>query len=113
MHEISVMQSTMEIAIEHAKAKNAQKIHRLHMRVGALSGVVPDSLEFAFPIVAQGTMAEGAELEIEFVPALCQCTSCGSQFEPKDFFYECPNCKALTVDLVHGKELELAFLEVS
>ena len=113
MHEISVMQSTIEIAIEHAQARSAEKIHRIHMRVGALAGVVIDALEFAFPIVAQGTMAEGATLEIEFVPALCRCSTCGSEFEPKDFFYECPNCQALTVDLLHGKELDLAFLEVS
>ncbi len=107
------MQSAIEIAIESAKAQNATQIHRINMRIGALAGVVPDSLEFAFPIVCQGTMAEGATLEIEYVPALCRCSSCASEFEPKDFFYECPNCKALTVDLLHGKELDLAFLEVS
>lgn len=113
MHEISVMQSAMEIAVEHAKAQNAQQIHRVKMRVGALSGVVPDALEFAFDIVAQGTMAEGATLEIEHVPAVCRCTQCGSEFEPKDFFYECPRCGSLHVDLKHGKELDLASLEVS
>ena len=113
MHEISVMQSAIELAVENAKAQGAQQIHRVNMRVGALAGVVPDSLEFAFPIVCQGTMAEGATLEIEFIPALCRCSSCKSEFEPKDFFYECPNCKALTVDLLRGKELELAYLEVS
>ncbi len=113
MHEVSVMQSAMEIAFDYAKAQNAQQIHRVNMRVGALAGVVPDALEFAFDIVVQGTMAEGAKLEIEFVPALCQCTACGSEFEPKDFFYECPNCKSLAVELKRGKELELAYLEVS
>ncbi len=113
MHEISVIQSAMEIAVESAKAQGAQQIHRVNMRVGALAGVVPDSLQFAFPIVAKGTIAEGATLEIEFVPAQCHCASCNSDFEPKDFFYACPNCGALTVDLLHGKELELAYLEVS
>lgn len=113
MHEISVMQSAMEIALEHANAQNARQIHRVKMRVGALSGVVPDSLEFAFDIVTQQTIAEGAKLEIEFVPALCRCTACGSEFEPKDFFYECPNCKSLAVELKQGKELELSYLEVS
>ncbi|MCL5996977.1 MAG: hydrogenase maturation nickel metallochaperone HypA [Chloroflexi bacterium] len=113
MHEISVMQSAMEIAVEHAKAQGAQQIHRVKMRVGALSGVVPDALEFAFDVVAQGTMAEGATLEIEHVPALCHCPNCGSEFEPKDFFYECPQCGSLHVDLKQGRELDLAYLEVS
>jgi hydrogenase nickel incorporation protein HypA/HybF len=113
MHEISVMQSAMEIALEHANAQHAQQIHRVKMRVGALAGVVPDSLEFAFDVVTQKTIAEGATLEIEFVPALCRCADCGSEFEPKDFFYECPNCKSLAVELKQGKELELSYLEVS
>jgi hydrogenase nickel incorporation protein HypA/HybF len=113
MHEISVMQSAIEIAVEQAKAQGAQQIHRVNMRVGTLAGVIPDSLEFAFDIVTQGTMAEGAKLEIEHIPAQCHCTQCGSDFEPKDFFYECPNCGSLNVELLHGKELELAYLEVS
>jgi hydrogenase nickel incorporation protein HypA/HybF len=113
MHEVSVMQSAMEIAVDHAKAQGAQQIHRVVMRVGTLAGVVPDSLLFAFDIVAQGTMAEGGALEIETVQALCHCTNCGSEFEPKDFFYECPNCGSLAVELKKGKELELAYLEVS
>ncbi len=113
MHEVSVMQSAMEIAEEHARAQGAQQIHRLVMRVGTLAGVVPDSLLFAFDIVAKGTMAEGGTLEIENVQALCRCTACGSEFEPKDFFYECPNCGSLAVELERGKELELSYLEVS
>ncbi len=113
MHEVSVMQSAMEIAEEHAKAQGAQQIHRVVMRVGTLAGVVPDSLMFAFDIVTKGTMAEGGKLEIETVQALCHCTACGSEFEPKDFFYECPRCGSLAVELKKGKELELAYLEVS
>lgn len=107
------MQSAMEIAVESAKAQGAVQIHRVVMRVGTLAGVVPDSLMFAFDIVTQGSMAEGATLEIETVPSLCHCVDCGKEFEPKDFFYECPNCGSLSVELKRGKELELAYLEVS
>ena len=113
MHEISVMQSAMEIAIQHAQAQNAKQIHRVVMRVGTLAGVVPDSLMFAFDVVAQGTLAEGATLEIETVQALCVCGDCSAEFEPKDFFYQCPQCSSIKVTLKHGKELDLSYLEVS
>ena len=113
MHEVSVMESAIEIAVEQAKAQNAQQIHRIGMRVGALSSVVPDALEFAFDIVTKGTMAEGATLEIEQVPALCYCPACKIEFEPESFFYECPQCHQPTAEIRRGKELELSFLEVS
>ena len=113
MHEVSVMQSAMEIAVEHAKAQGAQHIHRIVMRVGTLAGVVPASLLFAFDIVAQGTLAEGGCLEIETVPAICRCTTCNREFEPADFFYQCPSCGSLNVELIKGKELEISYLEVS
>ena len=113
MHEVSVMQSALDIAIDHAKQQNATRIHRISMRVGALSSVVPDSLEFAFEVVTQGTIAEGAKLEIERVAAVCYCPACQIEFEPKDVFYVCPQCGSLNVEVRKGRELELAYLEVS
>ncbi|MCS7060887.1 MAG: hydrogenase maturation nickel metallochaperone HypA [Thermoflexales bacterium] len=113
MHEVSVMQSALEIALEHMRRQNAARIHRIHMRVGALSSVVPEALEFAFDVVTHGTPAEGATLEIERVPAVCRCPACQIEFEPDGYFYECPQCGSLNVEIRRGRELELAFLEVS
>jgi len=107
------MQNALEIAVEHAKRQNATRIHRIHMRVGALSSVVPEALAFAFDVVTQGTPAEGARLEIERVPARCFCPACQLEFEPDGLFYECPQCGSLNVEIRAGRELELAFLEVS
>ena len=68
MHEVSLMQDTVIIATRQAREAGAQRIHRVAMKVGALSGAVPETLEFAFEIVAKGTIAEGATLDIERVP---------------------------------------------
>jgi len=76
VHEVSLMQDTVIIAVKQAREAGAQRIHRVMMRVGALSGAVPETLEFAFEIVAKGTMAEGALLEIEKVPVVCYCSAC-------------------------------------
>lgn len=65
MHETRLCLSLIELAEEHCVAAGAARIASLRLRVGALSGVVPEALASAFPICAHGTRAEGAVLEIE------------------------------------------------
>ncbi len=113
MHEVSLMEQTLELALEYAHQQHAQKILRLKMRLGAMSGVVPEALEFAFDIVTRGTIAEGAKLEIEEVPVVCHCANCNLEFQPADLFYECPQCGELSSEVRSGKEIELASLELS
>lgn len=113
MHEVSLMENTLEIAVEHAHRQGANKIQRLKMRVGKMSGVVPEALEFAFDVCTQGTIAEGAKLEIESVPVVCYCPNCKIEFQPDDIIYECPECGQLSSQILQGRELELTSLELS
>jgi len=83
------------------------------MRVGALSGAVPEALRFAFDAVTRGTMAEGAGLEIDEVSAVCHCASCRLEFPASDLFCECPRCNRPSAEIRRGRELELTSLEVS
>ena len=113
MHEVGIMTEAVRMAMETAQARKASRIHRLRLRVGAMSGAVPDALSFAFDMVCQGTPAEGATLEIETVPAACWCATCAMEFECPDFLGECPKCGTISSDLRRGRELELAAVEVS
>lgn len=113
MHEVSLMENTLEIALEHAHQQGAKKIKWLKMRVGAMSGVVPEALKFAFDVCTQGTIAEGAKLEIESVPVVCYCSHCKIEFQPDDIIYECPECGQLSSQILQGRELELTSLELS
>ena len=113
MHEVGIMQSTLEIALEWANRQGAQRIHRLGMRVGALSGVVPDALDFAFEVLRQGTPAEGACLEVEFIPLRIYCPACDREFSPDGYWYTCPECNGVDTQVRQGRELEIAFVEVS
>lgn len=113
MHEVSLMENALAIALEQADRQKAQQINWIKMRVGALSGVFPDALEFAFDICTQGTIAQGAKLEIEYVPVTCYCSNCQTIFQPDDIIYECPQCHQLSQEIRQGKELELTSLEVS
>jgi hydrogenase nickel incorporation protein HypA/HybF len=113
MHELGVMHDTLTLALEHATRQHARSIHRIVLRIGPLAGVVPEAMAFAFDVVAAGTIAEGAALEVEDVPLACVCRSCGNEFEPPPFTYDCPRCQAPGARVVRGRELELASMEIS
>ena len=113
MHEVSVMQSVLDIALEQAQRQGARQIHRIALRVGPLSGVVTEALEFAFDVVTGGTPAEGACLEVERTAVLCFCPGCDREFQPASLLLECPQCRKNDVQVRQGRELELTYLEVS
>ena len=98
MHELSIMQSALSLALDQARQAGAVRVHLIRLRIGALSGVVPDALEFAFEALTPGTLAEGARLAIEPVPARFWCATCTREFQSDDMFAECPGCHNLSGD---------------
>jgi hydrogenase nickel incorporation protein HypA/HybF len=69
MHEVGIAQEVLSIVLEQAENQKVSRIHRITLRVGDQSGVVPEALEFAFEVVTRGTMAEEAELVLELSSA--------------------------------------------
>ena len=106
------MQSALTLALEKARQAGASHVHVIRLRIGALSGVVPDALQFAFEALAPGTPAENGQLAIENVPARFWCATCAREFQSDDLFAECPNCHAPSGELRAGREMEVASLEV-
>ena len=112
MHEVSIMEEAVRLAVDTAKAKGAGRVSGLRLRVGVLSGVVPEAMHFAFEVVCRGTIAEGAKLEIESVPATCWCADCQAEFECGDWLDECPGCHNLSSELRRGRDLEITSVEL-
>jgi hydrogenase nickel incorporation protein HypA/HybF len=112
MHEVSIMAEAVRMAVESAQAAGARRITGLRLRVGKLSGAVPEAMMFAWDVVRQDTMAAEATLTIEAVAAACWCATCQVEFESKDFMSECPRCNELSGDLRRGRELEIASVEL-
>ena len=112
MHEVAIMTEALRMAEEAAKAAGGERILELRLRLGSLSGVVEESLRFAFDVVSDGTMAAGATLEIEHVAGACWCATCQAEFACVDFLNECPRCHNLSGDLRRGRELDIAAVEV-
>lgn len=112
MHEVGIMVQALDVAIDAAKLERSEKITALKLRIGALAGVVPEALEFAFEVVTRGTIAEGATFAWEEVPVRCRCRPCDIEFSPEGYVYRCPECGEPTSEVVAGRELTVAEIEV-
>jgi hydrogenase nickel incorporation protein HypA/HybF len=106
------MQSALTEALDQARQAGARRVHEIRLRIGDLSGVVPDALQFAFETLSEGTRAEGARLTIERVSPRFWCEECRQEFEAPDLFADCPKCRTPSAKLRAGRELELASMEI-
>jgi hydrogenase nickel incorporation protein HypA/HybF len=109
MHELSIADAVVRIASRHA---DGRRVTRVELKVGHLRQVVPDALDFAFDLVAQGTPVEGAELTMEEVPATVRCESCGARTVLEAFPAQCRACGSLSVEVTGGDELLVDALEL-
>jgi hydrogenase nickel incorporation protein HypA/HybF len=109
MHELSIADSVVRIACAHAGGRRVAKVT---LKVGHLRQVVPSALEFAFTLVAEGTEVEGAELEMEEVPAAGRCRACGIESPLPGFPLACTGCGGFDLDVLRGEELLVDSLEL-
>lgn len=107
------MTEALRLAEEAARAAGVARIRGLRVRVGRLSGAVPEALQFAWEVVRRGTLAAEAWLDIETVPAVGWCAACRAEFACTDYLAECPRCHHVSGELRRGRELELAAVELS
>ena len=112
MHELTITQSILEIALRHAEQADAQRIIRLNLVIGELSGIVGDSVQFYWDTMSKGTLAEGSKLHFERVPASLRCLNCEHTFPLNGRDYTCPACGEARVVATGGKEFQLESIEV-
>ena len=113
MHEMSLTESIVEIAVETAHKEGAEKVTRIVVEVGQLSHVEPEALEFCFAAVARGTLAEGARLDIQRVPGQGFCPDCGKTVGLAERFDACPECGGFRVQMTAGDELRVREMEIA
>jgi hydrogenase nickel incorporation protein HypA/HybF len=109
MHELSIADALVAIAARHA---GERRVVRVEVKLGHLRQVVPQALEFAFGLVAEGTPVEGAELVMEIVPAAGRCRACGAEGELNGFPLLCSACGSPDLELTQGEELLVDALEL-
>jgi len=112
MHELSIAMGIVEAATDEAQRRGV-KVSAVHLRLGALSGVVKDALLFSYEVACQDTALEGSTLIIEDVPVIIFCSKCNDKrtlISVQSF--TCPDCGTPTMNILRGKELEVFALEV-
>jgi hydrogenase nickel incorporation protein HypA/HybF len=109
LHEMALAEGILAVALD---AADAQPVQRIRLRVGTLQRVVPDSLEFSFQLLADGTPAAGAHLEIKHVPARVRCRRCGAKTRVESVLLGCRRCGAPEIQILSGEELLVDAVEV-
>ncbi|OLP16888.1 hydrogenase maturation nickel metallochaperone HypA [Leptolyngbya sp. 'hensonii'] len=107
MHELGITQNIVAIAAEYAAGA---KVRRVTLEIGQLSAILPDAIRFCFEVCCQGTLLEGAELEIIEIPGMGRCRHCGSTVHLDQPFGVC-DCGSTDLTLTQGQELKLKELE--
>src|SRR4051794_6244337 len=109
MHELAIAESILAIVERHAAGR---KVVEVEVSVGHLRQVVPSALEFAFELAGHGTVAEGATLLLEQVPAGGRCRGCDECTTFAAFPFVCPACGGWDIELTQGQELQVEALEL-
>jgi hydrogenase nickel incorporation protein HypA/HybF len=113
MHELTITQNILDIALEHARKAGATHIGRINLVIGEMTGVAEECVRFYAGVLGRGTAAEGAELAVRVVPITVRCQDCAESFEVRDFIWVCPHCQGTSSDIIGGTELFVESIEVN
>lgn len=108
MHELAIAESIVDAVCDKAAGR---RVHRVTLRVGALTAVVPDAMRFCFDLAVEGTVADGAALEIVELPGAASCRSCGATVQLESPILLC-SCGSADLAVTAGRELQIVSMEV-
>lgn len=112
MHELGIMTGVMEAVDQSARQAGALKVLKVTLSIGEMTEAIEDSLRFAFEVLTEGTMSEGAELVINMVKPKSRCLDCGNEYEHDRFHMACPACGSYATELLAGRDLQIDSIEV-
>ena len=114
MHEVSIALGMIEELKRIALENNAQKVTCVKLKIGKMSGIVTDSLIFAFDAVKlEHPILSSATISIEEVPLVYECTKCRKTFETDSLaFPSCPFCESYSLKLISGEEQNIENVEL-
>jgi hydrogenase nickel incorporation protein HypA/HybF len=112
VHELAVTQSLLDTVLNEAKAAKANKVTRINLVVGELSGVASECVQFYFDILKKDTAAREAAIDFKQVPAQLRCRDCRTDFNPKDALWVCPGCGSYSIEVIKGRDCYIESIEV-
>jgi hydrogenase nickel incorporation protein HypA/HybF len=112
MHELSITEEILNIAITKAREAQAEKVIEINLVIGDASSIVGECVQFCFDFISRETIAAGATLNFERRPLQMRCRNCNSIFGPEKESWTCPQCQDWSVEIVSGKEFYMDSIEV-
>jgi hydrogenase nickel incorporation protein HypA/HybF len=112
MHELSLTEKIFKLVLEEARAHQAKRVNKIKITVGDFSGVVEDSVETYFRLIARDTIAGAAQLEFTRSRASLFCAQCGSEYEKQPGDFNCPGCGNLGKIVDTGQNCYVESIEV-
>jgi len=112
MHELSIAMGIVKIAEDETAKAKAQKVTKIELEIGVLSGIELDSLNFIWESAVENSVLEGAEKEIIIVEGVGKCVDCEIEFNMENIYDCCPKCGSNFKGILKGKELKVKSLEV-
>jgi len=112
MHELGIATSILEHVQAEAQRHPGRRISKVGVKIGELSGVDRDALQFGFEVLVKDTEWEPLVLEMEYVPRMQRCSKCACEFRMEDFDPHCPRCGEFSTQCISGEELDIAYMEV-
>jgi hydrogenase nickel incorporation protein HypA/HybF len=113
MHELSICLSLLDVAGEEVERRGNPQLEAIHLRLGPLSGVVKEALLSAYELAREATPFATTRLIIEEVPIVIFCSKCDAERPVRSMQdFSCAECDTPASKVIHGRELELAALEL-
>lgn len=112
MHEMGIVSGVLDAVTASARDAGADKVLKITLRIGEMTEVVDEALTFAFEALTEGTMCEGAQLEVIKVAPRSFCLECFEEFGHDRFHRICPSCGSYETQLLEGRELSIESIEV-
>lgn len=113
MHELSLLENVREVLQEQARKQHFSRVKQITLEIGKLSCVEPEALHFAFDVVMKDTLAEQAELVIQFSEGVGVCRQCQQQVKMESLHDPCRSCGHPRVDVVQGGSMRISDLLVT
>ena len=113
MHELSITEQIVEIAVRHGEKNHAQQVTDLYLVIGELSTVIDESVKFYWDLISEETICEGARLHFKRIPALFKCQDCNEEYQLLEGeLTPCPQCGSTRMEVLQGKEFHLESINI-
>ncbi|MDO5335004.1 MAG: hydrogenase maturation nickel metallochaperone HypA [Coriobacteriia bacterium] len=112
MHEMGLVAGILDSVVPTARQAGAERITKVSLSVGEMTEVIEEAMVFAFEALTEGTIAEGAELDLTIIPPKSICLECGNEYDHDRLHVTCPACGSAFTQLVQGKEMQIDSIEV-